>query len=67
VTVRHCLLPWVFHLAPAGGRVTNHQRVGPKEEIKRGQIKLTEAEIALALTCGLGANGKTSNRLETEP
>src|SRR5712691_7541760 len=29
--------------APAGGRVMNHQRVGPKEKIKRGQIKLTEA------------------------
>src|SRR5258708_38743011 len=30
--------------APAGGRVMHHQRVGPKEKIKRGQIKLTEAE-----------------------
>ncbi len=29
--------------APAGGRVMNHQRVGPKEKIKRGQIKLTDA------------------------
>src|SRR5258708_403026 len=29
--------------APAGGRVMIHQRVGPKEKIKRGQIKLTEA------------------------
>jgi len=29
--------------APARGRVMNHHRVGPKEKIKWGQIKLTEA------------------------
>src|ERR1700675_3869024 len=32
--------------APAGGRVMHHQRVGPKEKIKRGQIKLTEAALS---------------------
>src|ERR1700675_3751128 len=31
--------------APAGDTVMNHPRVGPKEKIKRGQIKLTETVV----------------------